>query len=52
LENKRAEQVLCGSGRGWRYGDWGRRRPKQCIHMSVNVKMIKFKKMLYINKKI
>jgi hypothetical protein len=35
LENKRTEQVLPGTG-----GEEGR-RPKQCIHMIVNVKMIK-----------
>jgi hypothetical protein len=38
LENKRAEQFLLGSRGG------GGQVASQCIHMSVNVKMIKIKK--------
>jgi hypothetical protein len=38
LENKRAEQILPGSGdvEGLGAGEW----PKQCIYMCVNVKII------------
>jgi hypothetical protein len=40
LKNKRAEQVLLGSG--------GRKWPKQCIHMLVNVKAKYYKKGSYM----